>query len=278
MILDIHVHLDLGTDLERVVAGARELGCRLAVSALGPAFHMPGNEAVAEAMQRYPDVVIGLGYVALGEDGPEKVTELHRQGFRGLKVICPREDYDHKSNYPIYARAEELQMPILFHTGVVARMDIWAKQRGWTEMEQIDFRKLDISSNRMRPICLDAVARAFPDLKLIMAHYCSLGRRDEAAALLNHHPNLYADLTTLSGASTKAQVRENARLLKSLTPPHAYSKLLFGTDAFTSAGPERLAKGIQAIQALLDALKIPGDLRTRIMGGTAAELLGIAHD
>jgi len=275
MNLDIHVHLDIGTDVKQVVEGARKLKCRLAMSALGPAFHMPGNEAVADAIQKYPDAVVGMGYVALGKDKPGKVKELHRQGFRGLKVICPLKDYDDKALYPIYAKAEEMRMPILFHTGVVARMDIWAKQRGWTETAKIDFRKLDISSNRMRPICLDAVARAFPDLSLIMAHYCSLGRRDEAAAVLNHNPNVHADLTTLSSAITKRQAKENAKLLKSITLPTTYGRLIFGTDMFTSSGADRLARGLKAIHALLDELKVPAAVRGQIMGGKAEQLLRI---
>jgi len=273
---DVHVHMDIGTDVEQVVENARKLKCRLGISSLGSTFHMPDNESVAEAIRRYPDVVVGFGYIALGRgDGPSKVEKLHRQGFRALKMICPKKDYDDKSYYPIYAKAEDLHMPVLFHTGVVARMDVWAKKHGWKDMEAIDFRSLDISSNRMRPICLDAIARAFPDLNLIMAHFCSLGRRDEAAAVLKHNPNVYADLTTLSGAKTKAQVRENAKLVKSFLSTHDYGKLLFGTDLFTSSDTGRLKLGIKAINMLLDELKVTREVRVKIMGETAEELVGM---
>jgi uncharacterized protein len=273
--IDFHVHLDIGTDLDRVVKEARELECRLAISAIGPTFHALKNADVADAIQKYPDIVIGMGYVNLGKDGPKKVKQLHKRGFRGLKMIVPASDYDDKAYYPIYAKAEELRMPILFHTGVVARFDVWAKEKGWADMAGIDFRKLDISSERMRPMKLDAVARAFPDLNIIMAHYCSHGRRDEAGGLLNHHPNFYADLTTLSSAGTKAQARENAKLMKGFTPVPAYSKLLFGTDFFTSGGTDRLALGLKSIGLLLDELKVSDEVRAKIMYGNAAELLGL---
>jgi len=275
---DVHVHMDLGTDIGRVAAEARKLHCRLGISSCGLMFHQPDNDAVADAIQRHPDVVVGFGYVALGRgDGPAKVRQLHKQGFRALKVICPKKDYDDKSLYPVYAQAEELGLPILFHTGVVARLDVWAKREGWADTAAIDFRKLDISSNRMRPICLDAVARAFPDLKLIMAHFTSLGRRDEAAAVLNHNPNVYADLTTPSGAGTKTQIREYARMIKSLVPPANYPKLLFGTDFFTHhTGTKRLKAGIKTINLLLDELKVTKDVRAAIMGGTAERLVGLA--
>jgi len=277
-VFDVHVHMDLGTDIDRVVAEARKLRCRLGISSCGLQFHQPENDAVAEALQKYPDDVVGFGYVALGRgDGPGTVRKLHRQGFRALKVICPKKDYDDKSLYPVYAKAEELRMPILFHTGVVARMDVWAKQEGWEDTAALDFRHMDISSNRMRPICLDAVARAFPDLNLIMAHFCSLGRRDEAAAVLNHNPNVYADLTTLSGARTLAQTREHAKMLKSLVPPANFHKLLFGTDIFTHhTGTKALAAGIKAIGRLLDELKVTKDVRAQIMAGTAEGLVGLS--
>jgi len=274
---DVHVHMDLGTDIDRVAAEARRLGCRLGISSCGAMFHQPGNDAVAAAIERHPDVVVGFGYVALGRgDGPATVRQLHAQGFRALKVIAPKRSYDDKSFYPIYAQAEKLGMPILFHTGVLARMDVWGAQHGWAEMARLDWPRLDISSDRMRPMCLDAIARAFPGLNLIMAHFLSLGRRDEAAALLVHHPNVYADLTTPSCADTKARVKAYARILRDCWPFTDYRKLLFGTDFFTHlSGTKRLAAGIRAIGLLLDELKVPKEVRAAIMGGTAERLVGI---
>ncbi len=274
---DAHVHMDLGTDIDRVAGEARRLGCRLGISSCGAMFHQPTNAAVADAIQRHPDVVVGFGYVALGRgDGPRKVRELQRQGFRALKVIAPKKAYDDRSFYPIYAQAEKLGMPILFHTGVLARMDTWAAQHNWKEMAKLDFPGLDISSDRMRPMCLDAIARAFPGLNLIMAHFLSLGRRDEAACLLVHHPNVYADLTTPSGAGTRARMKAYARILRDCWPFQDYRKLLFGTDFFTHlSGIKRLKAGIKAIVWLLDELKVTKEVRDRIMCGTAERLVGI---
>ena len=277
MNFDVHVHLDIGSDIDAVVAGAREMDCRLGICACGPLFHSPGNEAAAEVLRKYPDMVVGFGYLELGrEDGPWTVEALHQQGFRALKVHIPARDYDDRALYPVYARAEELHMPILFHTGVVARFDLWAKRYGWTDFDLDLFRNYDISSKRMRPILLDAIARAFPDLNIIMAHFCSLGRRGEAAAVLEHNPNVYADLTTLSGATTQEQIVADARLLASqIRQPRTYERLLFGTDLFASWGPERLAVGLKAVNGIIDELDLGEDLRRRIMGETAAEMVGL---
>jgi len=275
-VFDAHVHMDLGTDVDRLVEAARKLRCRLGISSCGLMFHQPDNDAVAAALQKYPDDIVGFGYVALGRgDGPPKVVELHRQGFRALKVICPTKPYDDKSFYPIYAKAEELRMPILFHTGVVARTDLWASRPGYEAMKAIDFRKLDISSDHMRPICVDAIARAFPGLNIIMAHFLSLGRRDEAAALLVSHPNVYADLTTPSGATTKKRVKEYVKLLRGMIPTPPYEKFIFGTDFFTSHGTDRLKSGIKAIHSFLDELKVSKKVRDGVMYATAERLVGI---
>ena len=47
------------------------------------------------------------------------VRRLHELGYRGLKIIGTRRDYDDRSYFAIYEAAEALSMPILFHCGVI---------------------------------------------------------------------------------------------------------------------------------------------------------------
>jgi len=70
-------------------------------------------------------------------------------------------------------------MPILFHTGMVSR-----------GLEDTKFR---VSSDFMRPVRLDKIARCFPNLIIIGAH---LGHPwcDEAAVIMTHNPNVYFDI------------------------------------------------------------------------------------
>ena len=119
---------------------------------------------------------------------PSIVDELGDMGFRGLKTIRPLENYDSKSYYPFYERAEARNMPILFHTGQLFR----APGSG--------SRAEDVSTARMMPWMLDPIARAFPKLTLIGAHLrlpficrSRLGGALERKRLLgpersNHHP------------------------------------------------------------------------------------------
>lgn len=105
------------------------------------------NEELFEIYNRCPELVIPFGYVALGgeyADTPDTVRRLRDSGARGLKAICPMKDYDDEF-FPIYETAQELGMPIVFHTGTVKRRKV----------DRETARKLDISSKRMRPINIE---------------------------------------------------------------------------------------------------------------------------
>ena len=230
-----------------------------------------------QAFRRYPDLIVGFGYVALGRgDTAKTVEKLHRQGFRGLKVIIPKKDYDDKSFFPIYRQAEKLRMPILFHTGVVVRTDVYSLQHADVPaVARIDHRKLDISSKRMEPICLDAIARAFPALKLIMAHFGSWGRRDNAAAVVQWNPNIYADLTNWGWYEHPKYTAEAVRILKDITDKSIHERLLWGTDAVTSSDLRWLPVFRKSIRHIAAGLGIGKVLLKRIMGGTMEEMLGL---
>ena len=91
--------------------------------------------------------VISLGYMRLGEETPRSVDRIKDLGLRGIKVIRPLDDYDSDEYMPLYARAASLNLPMLFHLGIVAR--------GPRD------RFLDVSMARMRPVHLDRIARNF---------------------------------------------------------------------------------------------------------------------
>ena len=287
--LDIHVHLDYGADVEPFVEAARKLKLAAAVSACGPMFCQPGNEAVEEAMCKYPETIIGMGYVGLGRgDGPETVEDLHARGFRGLKMIAPTRDYDDESFYPIYARAEELRMPILFHTGVVARSDEMLDSRrkaGKPVPPHDDPRTFNISSKRMEPMCVDGIARAFPDLNCIMAHFGSTGRRDVSQGIIRWNPNVYGDLTEFSWAFEVEEGSPGWRIepkhvelflgiLQPLHPQRYAEKLLYATDT-TVSDPRLMDAKLASHKAVYEALGIDEAARRTMLRDTAARLLGL---
>ena len=277
MDFDCHQHLDYGTDIDRYAARLRKLKLRAAVNSCGPAFGQPGNPAVREAFERHPDLIVGFGYIGLGRgDTAATVAKLHKQGFRGLKMIIPKKDYDDKSFYPIYRKAEALKMPILFHTGVMAQTSaIAARHADVPEVARVDHRRLDVSSKRMEPICLDAIARAFPDLKIIMAHFGSWGRRDNAAAVLQWNPNIYGDLTNWGWYEHPRYTAEAVSALKDITNPEILERLVWGTDCTTSGNLQWVPVFRKSLRHIARGLGVRRPLLTRIMGGTMNEILGL---
>lgn len=287
--LDIHMHFDYGADLDAFVKAARRAKIACAVSACGPMFVQPGNDVVEEAFRKYPDTVIGMGYVALGRgDGPGTVEDLHARGFKGLKMIAPTKDYDDPEFYPVYAKAEELHMPILFHTGVVARSDVMLEARrreGKPVPPHDDPRTFNISSKRMEPMCVDTIARAFPELDCIMAHFGSTGRRDVCQGIIRWNPNVYGDLTEFSWAFAvedgtpgwrieQEYVEYFLGILRPLGPRKYARKLLYATDT-TVSSPELLEAKVASHKAVYEALGFDEETQRAILRDTAVRLLGL---
>jgi predicted TIM-barrel fold metal-dependent hydrolase len=264
--MDAHVHMtrDQGF-LDALAAQCRAMGIdRVCLNGLARIYpEYAGNAEVIEAARRLPGLVIPFAHLMLGREGAEDVRRYHAEGFRGLKFIVPPANYDDRSFYPAYQAAQDLGLVCLFHTGIVLR----------TERD----RELDVNNDRMRPIRLDTIARAFPRLPIIGAH---LGNPwlEEAAMAARWNPNLYFDLT---GSVLKQRDAEYLRGLlwwgetSAYRDPlgrHAFAKIVFGTDTSVAGMPEVAAD----YQRLLDALAVPAPVRAGVWGDTVAGLLGVS--
>jgi uncharacterized protein len=175
------------------------------------------NSAVERVVKVYPDRFFGLGYIRLGVDEAEKVDELHERGFSGLKFHIPKDRYDAENFFPVYEKAQQYNMPCLFHTGVACLPEPAPKER--------------VSSFNMNCIHLEAVAQIFPELKIIIAH---LGVQDylTALTLIRIFDNIYADLSgSTPGWRANLSMYDWEKLLFF---PNAHEKILFGTDVHFS--------------------------------------------
>lgn len=264
MLIDAHVHYgDEGDFLPRLVEEAARLGMdRICLNGCGPDYGARTNRDVAEAVEAHPELIIGFLYVRLGVDGPELVGQGHRAGFRGIKCIKPLAPYDDEAYFPIYEAAEELRMPILFHTGIVAR----------TSRD----REMRVRNASMRPVYLDTIARYFPGLTVIGAH---LGNPwyGEAAMACRWNPNLYFDL---SGSTLKCKSSaflgemlwwtETSRY-RDPEGRHAWAKIVFGSDVSV----KEIEEVMQDYRRVMDELQIRPNLREAVFGDTMADLLGL---
>ncbi len=201
------------------------------------------NTMIHTVMNRRPDLVVGFAGINLWDKvDPGLVDRFHDQGFRGLKFILPPATYHDPQYYPYYERAAELQMPVCFHLGIVARSaDMLCR----------------VDNNLMRPVYLDTIAREYPQLTIWGAH---LGNPwyDEAAMCCRWNPNLFFDL---SGSTLKYKKpdflgellwwTENT-FYKSPDGTPAWRKVLFGSDV-TAANIHDV---LSDYRALLSALRL----------------------
>jgi uncharacterized protein len=246
--IDVHHHLvNEPGYLERLLDTMDAHGIeRVALSGLG--LHgpttigdlSPTNDDTWRAYERAPDRVIPMAVIRLGVSRVEEVAALLDRGFRGVKTTRPLRPYDDSEYDEIYALLEQRRVPILFHTGVV--------------LHTTEDRTDDVSSNRMRPVHLDRIARTFPDLIAIMAHL-GVPWHDEAAAMIRFHPNVYADLTGAPGGWADRKPVGFFREL--LGWPDTAPKLVFGTDVHPSDYPWAMACQQRILDEIADAIGDP---------------------
>ncbi len=239
----------------------------------GTAFLLTAPKDMLDAetyIAQHPGRFIGFGAISL--DDPQALQQIDRfntAGFRGLgEMTGPLRNYDDKSYWPIYERAEKYGMVILFHTGIVNRMT--------PEVPA------DISVDRMRPTTLDNIARRFPKLTIIGAH---LGNPDYAwaAEIARWNPNLYFDLS----GSTLIKLQENYQAFKSIfwwsnvVSPHtpksnvsAFEKIVFGSDVF-GGEVEEFDRELERYQKMLDTCGVSRQAQANIFGGTLRRILNL---
>jgi hypothetical protein len=217
---------------------------------------------------KHPNRLMCMGEIQL--DDPVAIAQVdrfHAAGCRGLsEITSPLKPYDDRSYWPIYDRAEQYGMIVLFHTGIVNRPD--------------PSIPADISVDRMRVTTLDAIARRFPKLTIIGAH---LGNPDYAwaAEIGRWHPNLYFDVS----GSTLIKKQDDYTFFKSIfwwsgvvsphTPaggPNAFEKLVFGSDVFNGE-LEEFDRELERYHKMLDACGVSKASQDNIFFGTLWKIL-----
>ena len=254
-IIDAHAHLlDEPHYLDGLLATMDACGIeKVRLRGPGELFGCGTDEDVRKAFDAYPGRVIGAAFVRPGVDGPEKIDRARGEGFRMVKVSIPRIGYDDPAGFPLWERAAAHGMPVLFHTGVVTTAAA-APNEG-------------ISSWKMHPMRLEPVTRAFPDLKVIVAHL-GIHWNDDAAELARMRPTVYVDLTGEPGG-WRARM-DAVGVAKWLWWPGAFGKVCFGTDVHHT----KIRRTLDEDLARLDALGIGEETRRRIFAGNILRLLG----
>jgi predicted TIM-barrel fold metal-dependent hydrolase len=258
-VFDVHVHYPwrsdaatgLGPDLQAKMLAytCRRLNIRK-VALLG----RRGDddwETTIQAWKAYPELVVPLAQIMLDDDGPDTLSRLRERGFRGLKITMPRHDYDHEGYYPTYERAEELGMPILFHTGIRGgpidyllfhpRDPLLAEEVSREHEENT--RGSTRGAARMQPVFLDTIGLAFPRLRIIGAHL-GYGMYDSAAAVARWRRNVSFDIS--GGKVVRRHIVDRAMIYKEVLP----EKLLFGSDCDVTHMSREITAWMDAFEAM----------------------------
>lgn len=165
---------------------------------------------------------------------------VREQGFRALKLY-PTYSYYYPNDpllYPLYARAEELGIPVLCHTG----SSIFPGAR----LKYGD------------PLYLDDVAVDFPGLNILLCHGGRPFWYDRAAALARLHANVYIDLAGLPPHKLLDYFPDLPRIAH---------KCVFGSD--WPGIPVEIGDNLAAVRRL----PLDEAAQHAILGGTAARLL-----
>ena len=286
MIWDVHCHFprnrqdtdnfDPAKEIDARADALRGAGVVRASLLCGGRSGMDYEESLTYA-RRHEDLFLPSAMVDPEEITHRDVKRLHGLGYRGLKMIGVRRDYDDHAYFGVYQAAEELDMPILMHMGVIGggvdysithpRRDPDAAQRYRDMQNGPRARGRDVSALRMRPFHMDTIANNFPDLKLIGAHMGGTGNYDEAASVTRWRHNVYLDM---SGGETIERHAVERRLVGHEI---GVEKLTWGSDC----GNDEIADHVTNLERIFEQVGLTEDERDRIRYRNAAEIFGEAE-
>ena len=245
-------------DPERFRAAIEEAGVEQFIIVALPrseGMHVP-NDFIADCVSQYPGRAVGFASVDprdpdAGDEFERSVTKL---GLKGLKLSPTYQAIDPRSPacWKLYEIALHFQVPVMLHCGGAYKGSLeWAD-----------------------PSLLDKVAMAFPDLKLIIAHF-GQPYMEQTAILMRKNENVYADLS--------ARYHRPWQLYNGVMVATEYrvtDRLLFGSD-FPVLTPAEAIRRFQSINdwgAGAAMPKIPEEVIDSIIYERPLSLLGLEPD
>jgi len=139
-----------------------------------------------------------------------EVEERTREGAKGIKLHPANQRFfpNDRRLWPAYAKAQELGLAIITHSGAVALLE---------DPEQHD-----------HPRNFRDVLREFPGINLVFAHMCR-GLSDEVAEVMQDFPNAYLDTSgAISGIANPFAIPDDEAM--AMIRRVGSDRVLFGSD------------------------------------------------
>ena len=222
------------------------------------------GEQCVRGVGKFGEFIIPVAWAMLRELGTRDLRgEIERnldRGCLGIKFIAPHYPYADERYWHLYDVVEQRGAVAVFHTGYL----------GFTSREP-----RPIQFKHMRAAEIDAIARRYPDLKILMAHF-SNPWWEEAWKVSWTRKNVYADL---SGGTA---IRRSLAMWSETFAPNgqlmadSVEKLCFGSDThYFHGGEHQFQPYIEFYEKLLERIQAPPSLRRKVWGGTLRKLFGL---
>jgi predicted TIM-barrel fold metal-dependent hydrolase len=192
------------------------------------------DDTTARAVRSYPEKFVGFAYV--DPRRPDAMALLRRAiqefGLKGVKYgpIYNAVPLSDPRMTPIYEYCIANDLPITMHMGTT-----------YTRQSPVDLG---------RPLHVEPIALAYPDLKLVIGHmghpWC-----EDAIVIIRKQPNVYADISALFYRPWQFY-----NMLITAQEYKVIDKMFFGTDYPFSTVEESLA-GLRTINRLVEGTNLP---------------------
>jgi len=261
MIVDCHTHVRSlsETEVSEHLLAAEAVDACIVLAGLDGARDQV-NRKLSEYVDKHSDRMVGFAEVdptqeRIDEKGLTSLAE--RLGFRGVVLYCSMRGFHpaHSLAMRFYGAIQERGLPVFFHNGSHAL-------------------SAEAVLEYAQPYLLDEVARAFPDLKIVIGNM-GVPFVEQTLSMVDKHENVYADLTI-----RPAKVWQTYNIVVAAHERNVMEKLLFGSG-FPLGQAGECMETLLGFNMLLGDTKLPavprGNLRN-VIERDSLELLGIEHE
>jgi len=213
------------------------------------------NDATAALVAQAPEKIIG--FMSVWPEAPDAIAEMERAchdlKLRGLKLGPNYQNFDPmgENALRVYTKAQELNLPILFHQGTSPIRDAPIRYA--------------------HPLVMDEIAILFPELRIVMAH---IGHpwQEDCLVVIRKHPHVYADI---SGRFYRPWSFYNG--LRMAYEWAVMDKLFLGSD-YPITMPQEAMDGLRNMNDFIrkhNLPEVPQELLEQIIHRDALALLGL---